>query len=80
MARGERGVPLAAVERLIKKVGERHGITRVSDRAVRYLKQTLEEIAQEIASRASALAKHAKRTTVKREDIKLAAKELVRGL
>ncbi|HIP66666.1 MAG TPA: histone [Candidatus Nanopusillus sp.] len=80
MARGERGIPLAAVERIIKKVGEKHGITRVSDKAVRLLKQYLEEIAQEIAGEAVALATHAKRTTIKREDIKLAAKAKVKAL
>ncbi len=73
-ARGERGIPLAAVERIIKKVGQAHGITRVSDKAVRYLKEALEEIAMEIAEEAVRLAGHAKRTTIKPEDIKLAVK------
>ena len=77
-ARGERGIPLAAVERLIKKVGQPLGITRVSDRAVRALKQYLEEIAEEIAAEAVKLAAHAKRTTIKPEDIRLAVKAKIK--
>lgn len=80
MARGERGIPMAAIERLIKSVGEKQGVTRVSDRAVRLLKSVLEEVAYEIATEALSLAKHAKRTTIKKEDIKIAAKAKVKEL
>ncbi|MEM1688141.1 MAG: NFYB/HAP3 family transcription factor subunit [Nanopusillaceae archaeon] len=78
MARGERGIPMAAVERLLKARGEKAGVDRVSDRAVKYLKQALEDVALEIAQRAAALAKHGKRTTVKSEDIKIAVKGVVK--
>lgn len=80
MARGERGIPMAAVERLLKRRGTQAGVDRVSDKAVRAMKEILEDVALEIAGRAAALAQHAKRTTVKPEDIKLAAKALFRGL
>lgn len=80
MARKERGVPMAAVERLLKNRGVQAGVERVSDKAVRAMKDILEDVALEIASRAVSLAHHAKRTTVKPEDIKLAAKALFRGL
>jgi len=79
MARGNRGLPAAAIERIIKKVGEKQGITRVSDKAVKALKQCLEEVAQEIAAEALSLATHAKRTTIKKEDIRLAAKAKVKA-
>jgi len=52
MARGERGVPMAVVERILKQKGEQAGVTRVSDKAIRYLKQELEDIALEIAKEA----------------------------
>ena len=32
MARGERGIPMAVVERILKKKGEQAGVTRVSDK------------------------------------------------
>jgi histone H3/H4 len=80
MARGNRGLPAAAIERIIKKVGEKQGIARVSDKAVRALKQFLEEIAQDIAAEALSLASHAKRTTIKKDDIRLAAKARVKAL
>lgn len=78
MARGERGIPMAAVERLLKARGEKAGVDRVSDRAVKALKTELEDIAFNIAQKAIAYAKHGKRTTIKPEDIKMAVKGVVR--
>lgn len=78
MARGERGIPMAAVERLLKARGEKAGVERVSDKAVKYLKQQLEEIAFLIAQKAAGFAKHGKRVTIKPEDIKVAVKAVVR--
>jgi len=78
-AKGTRGIPLAAIERIIKKVGAPAGITRVSDKAVRFMKQILEEIAEDIAAQAAKLAEHAKRTTVKAEDIRLAVKSKLKA-
>mgnify|MGYP001596139064 FL=1 len=64
-------LPLAAMEKLLKQ----GGADRVSDKAKVALKNVLEDIANEIASKSIKLAVHAGRKTVKAEDIKLAVKE-----
>ncbi|MFH1425078.1 MAG: histone family protein [archaeon] len=63
-------IPLAAIERIIKKAGA----GRVSEDAKEKLRDVLEEHAVEIATKANTLALHAKRKTVKKEDILLAQK------
>ncbi len=68
----EKLLPLAAMEKIIKKVGGSD--IRVSDKAKVALKEIVEEKAEEIAERAWRLATHAGRKTVKERDIKLAAK------
>ncbi len=65
-------LPLAAIERLIKNSGAK----RVSESAKRQMREVLEEIGAEISKQAISFAKHAGRTTVKAEDIKLASKQL----
>jgi histone H3/H4 len=80
MARGERGIPMAAIERILRGKGTKAGVERVSDRAVKFLKAKIEDLAYEIAQEAGALAKHGKRTTVKPEDIKMAAKAVVKAI
>ena len=64
-------LPLAAMEKLLKQ----GGAERVSDKAKVALKNAIEDIANEIASKSIKLAVHAGRKTVKAEDIKLAVKE-----
>ena len=64
-------LPLAAMEKLLKQ----GGAERISDKAKVALKNALEDIATEIASKSIKLAVHARRKTVKSEDIKLAVKE-----
>jgi len=65
-------LPLAAIERLIKNSGAK----RVSETAKVQMRDVLEEIAGEISKQAISFAKHAGRTTVKAEDVKLASKQL----
>ena len=62
--------PLLALERLARKAGAQ----RVSASAVKELKIVLLEMSDEIAKSAVDMSHHAKRVTVKREDVSLAAK------
>lgn len=61
---------IAACERLLKK----GGADRVSKEAAEELANVLEELAVEIGKHAAELATHAKRKTIKAEDVKLASK------
>jgi len=70
MAKGERLLPLAAMEKLLKK----SGADRVSEGAKVAMKDILEEIAEDIGERSVKLAMHSGRKTVKASDVKLAAK------
>jgi len=63
---------LATADRLIRKAGAK----RVSDEAAKALVEALEEEALRIASEAVKLAAHAKRRTVREEDIRLASKRV----
>ncbi|AIJ05317.1 histone family protein [Methanocaldococcus sp. 10A] len=61
-------LPVAPCVRILKKAGAQ----RVSEAAGKYFAEALEEIALEIAKKSVDLAKHAKRKTVKVEDVKTA--------
>jgi histone H3/H4 len=65
-------LPLAPVERVIRKAGA----DRVSESAGLELAKVLEDYGIEISREAITLAKHAHRTTVKDEDIRLAVARL----
>lgn len=62
--------PLYPLEKILRKAGAE----RVSTRATQALKEVLLEESDKIARDAVKLAEHAKRVTVKREDIILASK------
>jgi len=61
---------LAAMEKLLKKAGAQ----RVSEGAKHTLREVVEEIADGIAQKATKIAQHTGRKTVKGKDIKLAVK------
>ncbi len=63
-------LPIAPVERLIRKAGAE----RVSESAAEALTDILEEAAVDISQRAVQLAHHAGRKTVTSDDIKLASR------
>jgi len=63
-------LPLAAMEKLLKK----GGASRVSEDAKTALREALEEKADEIANKAAKLSVHSGRKTVKAADVKLALK------
>lgn len=64
-------LPLAAMEKLLKKAGA----ARVSEDAKDALQEVLEDYAMNLGGRAIQLAGHSKRKTVKGSDIKLAVKQ-----
>ena len=66
----KKGIPLAAMERLLKNAGAQ----RVSEEAKAALKVALEDYAAKIGEGATKYAVHAGRKTVKAEDIKLATR------
>ena len=65
---------LSAMYRILKK----SGAERVSDESADELRRIIEDIATEIAKNAVDMAKHAKRKTVKAEDVNLASKSLTK--
>lgn len=66
----KRILPLAAMEKLLKKAGA----PRVSDDAKKALAEILEDYAAVLSDKAIKIAYHSKRKTIKAGDIKLAQK------
>ena len=65
---------LATMYRLIKK----SGADRVSDEAADELRKVLEDLADRISRQAVDLSIHAGRKTIKSEDVRLAAKNILK--
>jgi DNA-binding protein len=65
---------LAAMYRFMKK----SGAERVSDDAADELRKILEEVAAKVSSQALDLSNHAGRKTIKSEDVRLAAKNILK--
>ena len=63
-------LPLAAMEKLLKKVGAE----RVSDPAKVAMREELEKIAEGIGEKAVRFSRHSRRKTIKSEDIRLAVR------
>lgn len=64
-------LPIAPVKRLLKSTGS----FRVSEDAAICLSEALEEEGNRIAAKAGRYAKHAGRSTIKLDDVKLALKD-----
>jgi len=62
-------LPLAAIERVARKAG----VERISADAIRELNKTIEELGSDLALEAAQAARHAKRKTILKEDIRLIA-------
>ncbi len=71
----DRIIPVAPVDRLIRKAGA----GRVSDKGAERLAQILEEIGENLAKRAYELTEHAGRKTITEKDMDLAYKQWTRG-
>ena len=63
-------LPIAPFKRIVKNVGG----GRVSEDAAKELRDEIESVSCDIATRAAQLAEHAGRKTVTAEDVRLAAK------
>ncbi len=65
--RSQRGLPLAAMEELLRKAGAE----RVAESAKAGLKQALEDVGKRLAAEAVTFSRHAGRRTVMRDDVRL---------
>ena len=65
-----RDIPLSSMERVMHEVG----VDRVSEEAKFALREALQDELKEITRKAHQYSKHAGRSTILREDIKLASK------
>jgi histone H3/H4 len=62
-------LPLAAIERIARKAG----VQRISSDAIRELERSVTDIALDLTIEIAEVARHAKRKTIKKEDITLAS-------
>ena len=66
--------PLSPLEKIAKEAGKTVGADRVSASAAEEMRNLLLEMANKISINAIAAAHHAKRVTIKRDDIVLATR------
>ena len=64
-------LPIAAVERIARKAG----VKRISAEALKELQKAADEIGLELVREAASAARHAKRKTILKQDIKLVARK-----
>lgn len=62
-------LPLASIERIARKAG----VERISADAIRELVKTIENLGSDLSLEAAQAARHAKRKTILREDVRLVA-------
>ena len=62
-------LPVASIDRIVRKAG----IERISADALKELSKVVEELGCELALEAAQAARHAKRKTILRKDIRLVA-------
>lgn len=58
----------------LKRVAKESGADRISEEAVKELREVVEDIAEDLATDAVTATKHAGRVTVKKEDVDLVTK------
>jgi histone H3/H4 len=73
MAKGNQELPLAPLERLLRKAGAK----RVSKRAVKELAHVISDYAYSLSTEATALAKHAGRKTIIDKDVRMARRRML---
>ncbi|HLC39945.1 MAG TPA: histone [archaeon] len=64
--------PLSPLEKILKQAGKEIGADRVATSAVKELRAVLLEMSDKLAQGAVAASHHAKRVTIKREDVIMA--------
>ena len=62
-------IPLAPIERIARKAG----VERISAKAIKELAKIIEELGHELALEAAQVARHAKRKTILKKDIRFVA-------
>lgn len=67
--------PSSPLEKIAREAGKPFGVDRVSASAAKELRNILLEISDKVALDSVAVAHHAGRVTIKREDIALAARK-----
>jgi len=62
-------IPMAAIERVAKKAG----VVRISGKAVKEIQRVLDSVSLELSVEAATAARHAKRKTIMKDDVKIAS-------